>query len=151
MTVTQAPHRQPRFVEPLHEVFTEDSHEWFVGLDRMIEQTARKWETALESFHDFPISEVDQIDNDHYVIRVHAPGYDKSELSLHIINDDELVIAGTTSHGEGSTARRSSFRQHFLLAETMSVDSARYVDDTLTIEVSFPKEPGLTEASIPIL
>lgn len=141
---------RPRFSQSLRELFDGASRDWFIGVDRMIDEMSRKWDEAMASFNHFPASHVERIDDNHFRIRVHVPGYEKADLEVKIVDEDELVITGRKESSSGEREEHSSFEQRFLLADTAKVDSAKVLDNDLVIEVSFQVLPKAPETRIPI-
>lgn len=128
------------FLTPLRSIFTDDVSDWFVGVDRMLDDMARKWDHAFEQFNEYPASHVEKTSEGHYRVLVKAPGYDKSELKVQRI-DDELVVRGEHQvKGKDDTVERTmSFEQHFFLAPEITVESAKFDKGELAIEVTYPE------------
>lgn len=125
------------FLTPLRSIFDEDVRDWFVGFDRMLDEMTRKWDRAFDEAT--PTSHIEKQDDTHFRVMVKVPGFDREDLSVQRI-DDELVVKGaheTKGKAEHKT-RKASFEQHFYLAPDSRVDAAKFSDDELTIEVSFP-------------
>ena len=129
------------FLDPLRSIFDDDVSDWFVGVDRMLEDMATKWDHALEAFNEYPTSRIEKTDDTHYRVLVKAPGYAKGEISVRRV-DDELVITGTHEGKEQKEDRRMSFEQHFYLAPDITVEGAKFDKDQLAIDVSFPEPPA---------
>ncbi len=139
-----------RFLTPLHELLDGDVRDWFVGVDRMIDDMAQKWDEAWASFNDDVHSTIDRVDDTHYRISVATPGYSKEDLHVKVVDDDELVITGEHAEESEKRERKAHFEQRYLLAEHMHVDDAAFVDGKLTINVSFPEPPQAKETTVTI-
>ena len=143
-----------RFLDPLQDLLGNDVRDWFVGVDRMIDDMSRKWEDALAGFNGDVRSSIDRVDDTHYRVTMTVPGYAKEDLTVKVVDEDELVISGARESAEKAeerTAERSAqFEQRYLLAEHMHVDGAAFADGKLTIDVSFPEPPKAKETLVTI-
>ncbi len=148
--MTQSLIARHRFLEPLHDLLGADVRDWFVGVDRMIDEMSAKWEDALAGFNGAVHSSIDRVDDTHYRVTVTVPGYAKEDLTVKIVDEDELVISGTRESTEKDEERKANFEQRYLLAEHMHVDGAAFADGTLTIDVSFPEPPRAEETLVTI-
>ena len=139
------------FHKPLRDFFSDDVTDWFVGVDRMLDDMTKRWDHAFEQFSDYPISSVERTSDHHYRVTVKVPGYAKDEITVQRV-DDELVVRG--HHEEAGTEeaakRTKEFEQHFYLAPDITVESAHLADDALTIEVSYPEAVTPQVQDIPI-
>jgi molecular chaperone IbpA len=139
-----------RFIQPLRGMLNEDVREWFVGVDRMIDDLAARWEQAWEGFNHFPASSVERVDDRNYEIRVQVSGYEKKDLEVTVAPGDVLVISGRHEGSRADGSESSSFEQRFLLADTLHVDSAKFNDGVLTVNLSFPEATWAKDISVKI-
>lgn len=139
-----------RFTQPLRDMLNDDIREWFVGVDRMFDDLALRWEQAWGEFSHFPASTVERVDDTHYRICLSVPGYEKENLTVNVVGGEVLVITGDRHASKTEGSESSSFEQRFLLADTMRVDSAKFSDGTLNIDVSFPEATWAKEVPIRI-
>lgn len=136
--------RRSHFFEPLERLFDRTTNDWFVGLDRMIEDMSTRWDRAIDEFRELPHSHVEKIDPQHYRVLVDAAGYTRAELKVSLIGD-ELRVEG--SHREESSTKetkseeRAEFTQSFLIADGMTVDKVQMDGEQLVIDLSLPKPP----------
>lgn len=135
--------RTSRFLDPLFDIF-KDNRGWFVGVDKMIEDLSAKWDKAFAGFQDFPKSVIERKDATHYLVAMDVPGFAKEELKVEI-DGSQLVITGrheAKTEAEGETKSESrSFEQRLLLADQMKVQSAKYEEGKLTLEVEATNPP----------
>lgn len=122
------------------------STDWFVGLDKTLEELAGKWDTAFEHFHEFPTSTVNRIDETHYVIDVDVAEFEKADLTVKV-HGDELFIDGQKTvtevkDGAEETVTKS-LHQRFLLSELLEITDVKLEAGALRIslEALKPIEP----------
>ena len=139
-----------RFIQPLRSMLNEDVREWFVGVDRMFDDLAVRWEQAWEGFNNLQASTVERVDNRHYEIRVSLSGYEKKDLQVTVAAGDVLVISGRHEGSKADGSESSSFEQRFLLADSLHVDSAKFNDGVLAINLSFPEASWAKDIPIKI-
>lgn len=139
------------FLTPLRSIFSDDVSDWFVGVDRMLEDMAGRWDRAFEHFNEYPMSHVEKTSDGHYRVLVKVPGYDKADLQVQRI-DDELVVRGKheVKDQEDKVERTMSFEQHFFLAPDITVEAAKFDGGELTVDVAFPepKAPEVQEITL---
>lgn len=138
-----------RFFPPLRGIFDDGVTDWFVGVDKVLDDMAARWDHAFASFHDFPSAEIEKIDDTHYRVALKVPGYGRDEITVQRI-DDELVIKGEHKEQTEGGANNTSFEQHLYLARDLKVEEAKLDADEVRIIVSFPKEPQSAVEDIPL-
>lgn len=127
-----------RFFTPLRSIFDDDVSDWFVGVDRMLDDMAKRWDHAFAAFNEFPSAKVEKQDDTHYRVVMKVPGYAKDEITVKRI-DDELVVKGAHKENGKAGKKDMTFEQHLFLARDLKVDKAKYDNDELRIDVTFPK------------
>ena len=136
--------RRSHFFEPLERLFDRTTNDWFVGLDKMIDEMSAKWDKAIEDFRELPRSTVEKVDEGHYRVTVDVTGFSREELTVSLVAD-ELRVHGEHKEEiekeEEKSSKRSTFHQSFLIAEGMKVDSVKLVDHDLVIELTVPVKP----------
>jgi HSP20 family molecular chaperone IbpA len=135
-----------RYRNLLEDMF-EASTDWFVGFDKTLEELADKWDSAFEHFHEFPISTVNRVDDNHYVIDIDVADFEKSDLTVKI-HGDELFVDGhksstVKSDGTDETVTKS-LHQRFLLSDFLEIKDVKLDQGTLRIslEALTPLEPA---------
>lgn len=136
--------RRSHFFEPLERLFDRTTNDWFIGLDRMIEDMSSKWDRAIDEFRELPHSHVEKVDGNHYRVVVEAAGFTREDLKVSL-SGDELRIEGhhkeQVSDKESKSEKSSDFTQAFLLADGMQVDQVRMEGEQLFIDLSLAKSP----------
>lgn len=126
-----------RYRNLLDDMF-EAGTDWFVGFDKTLDGLAEKWDSAMEHFHEFPMSKVSQIDDSHYVIDVAVDDFDKSDLKVKI-RGDELLIDGektVISSKDGvDESITKTLHQRFLLSDRLEITDASLRDGNLKISL----------------
>lgn len=126
-----------RYRDLFDEMFAAGS-DWFVGVDKTLAELSEKWDAAFEHFHEFPMSSVTKVDDNHYAIDVDVKDFDKADLQLKI-RGDELLIDGEkkmteTVDGVEETTTKA-LHQRFLLANALEVKEAVVKDGKLHIDL----------------
>ena len=145
--------RRSNFFDPLERLFDRTTNDWFVGLDRMIEEMSAKWDKALEDFRELPRSTVEKVDDGHYRVSVDVAGFTREELKVSLV-EDELRVHGEHKEekeaGKEKSMKESTFHQSFLIAEGMKVESVKLEGDDLIIELTIPVKPAPEETTFAI-
>lgn len=145
--------RRSNFFEPLERLFDRTTNDWFVGLDRMIEEMSSKWDKALEDFRELPRSAVEKVDEGHYRVTVDVTGFSREDLKVSLVAD-ELRVHGEhkeeLERAEEKTTKQASFHQSFLIAEGMKVESVKLVEHNLVVELTIPVKPAPEETTFEI-
>ena len=128
-----------RFLQPLRTLFADDVTDWFVDFDKMMEDLSTKWDKSFESFADAPKSTIKDSGDGKYSIDIAVPGFTKDHLTIEVIGDelvDEGKVDEKSEAKETSEEHHRSFCQRFILGDSMKVETAKFADGTLHIDVS---------------
>ena len=68
----------------LFDAMFDASADWFVGVDKTLDELAEKWDSAFEHFHEFPASTVTRVDDQHYTIDLEVEGFAKEIGRAHV-------------------------------------------------------------------
>ena len=142
-----------RFHELLHDLFEDHDHDWYVGVDDMLESWASAWDDMAHQHQSTPTSVIERLNDREYRIRIEVPGYERDDLAVSLVDDDGILVTGARParqpHG-GYAVPAASFEQRYLMARGGNLESARYTYGTLTIDVSFPAPHDPEVVEIPI-
>ena len=141
------------FHEHLHDLFEERDHDWFVGVDDMLESWASAWDEMARQHQPTPTSVIERLNDREYRIRIEVPGYDRDDLAVSLVGDDGILVTGarpSRQDRQGRPMPPASFERRYLLARGGCLESAHYNYGTLTIDVSFPAPVAPTTVEVPI-
>lgn len=137
----------------LFDAMFDASADWFVGVDKTLDELAEKWDSAFEHFHEFPASTVTRVDDQHYTIDLEVEGFAKEDLTI-TLRDDELLIDGekkSVSEDDGvEKTRMQTLHQRFLLSDVLEVKDATIKNDVLHITLECMKPAKVAEKRIEI-
>ena len=137
----------------LFDAMFDASADWFVGVDKTLDELAEKWDSAFEHFHEFPASTVTRVDDQHYTIDLEVEGFAKEDLTIKL-RGDELLIDGekkSVSEDDGvEKTRMQSLHQRFLLSDVLEVKDATIKNDVLHITLECMKPAKVEEKLVEI-
>ena len=137
----------------LFDAMFDASADWFVGVDKTLDELAEKWDSAFEHFHEFPASTVTRVDDQHYTIDLEVEGFAKDDLTI-TLRGDELLIDGekkSVSEDDGvEKTRMQTLHQRFLLSDVLEVKDATIKNDVLHITLECMKPVTVEEKHVEI-